>query len=71
MSQENPSQALRDRLHVRGVQAPGDQSHKVQSSDVLSKEDPGQASGDRLHLPGSTRNPEITKPGALDFEDDT
>ena len=36
--------------------------------DAQDQENQGQASGDSLHVPGSTGNPEVTEPGALDWK---
>ena len=59
--QENSGQASGDRLNFSGVQAPGDQSRMVQQSDV-------RGTDDQLRFPGSTGNPEVTEPGALDWK---
>ena len=54
--QVNLSQALDDWLHIPGVEASGDRSHKVAQLDDPRQEKPGKALGDRLHFLGFTRN---------------
>ena len=56
-------------MHVRGVQAPGDWSHKVQQSDDPSHGNLDQASDDRLHFPVSTRKSRVTEQEASFSED--
>ena len=44
------------------------QMKKRTQSDVKGQENPGLASGDRLFFQGSTRNSQVTEPGASDLE---